>query len=111
MNKTLNIINYHKVEGQYLLNNEWIVEYIIENPTYYHIRLNNQHHPYPQMATIVIQIQRGLNPYTMTTDIEVLYSGLIRGAKRKYEVKKDIIKDKEGFIEDLIKDIIREALS
>ena len=106
MNKILNIINYKSIQKKYLLNKEWIVEQIIENPTYYYIRLNNNHHPYLHMAPIVIEIQRELNPYTMTTDIEVVYMGLIKDVKRKYEVKKDTIKYKELFIEELIKEII-----
>jgi hypothetical protein len=111
MNKILNIINYKSIQKKYLLNKEWIVEQIIENPTYYYIKLIEQlNTPYPQIQKIIIHLRRELNE-ELKTIMKIEYSGYLRGGKQIYEVHIDTIKEKEVFIEKSIQLIIREVLS
>jgi hypothetical protein len=111
MNKILNIINYKSIQNQYLLNKEWIVEQIVENPTYYYIKLIEQlNTPYPQIQKIIIHLQRELNE-ELKTIMKIEYSGYLKGGKQIYEVHIDTIKEKEVFIEKSIQLIIREVLS
>jgi hypothetical protein len=111
MNKILNIINYKSIQNQYLLNKEWIVEQIVENPTYYYIKLIEQlNTPYPQIQKIIIHLRRELNE-ELKTIMKIEYSGYLKGGKHIYEVHIDTIKEKEVFIEKSIQLIIREVLS
>jgi hypothetical protein len=111
MNKILNIINYKSIQNQYLLNKEWIVEQIVENPTYYYIKLIEQlNTPYPQIQKIIIHLRRELNE-ELKTIMKIEYSGYLKGGKQIYEVHIDTIKEKEVFIEKSIQLIIREVLS
>jgi hypothetical protein len=111
MNKILNIINYKSIQKKYLLNKEWIVEQIVENPTYYYIKLIEQlNTPYPQIQKIIIHLRRELNE-ELKTIMKIEYSGYLKGGKQIYEVHIDTIKEKEVFIEKSIQLIIREVLS
>jgi hypothetical protein len=110
MNKILNIINYKSIQNQYLLNKEWIVEQIVENPTYYYIKLIEQlNTPYPQIQKIIIHLRRELNE-ELKTIMKIEYSGYLKGGKQIYEVHIDTIKEKEVFIEKSIQLITLKPL-